>query len=146
MKTCLLDVNVLLALAWPHHVHHGTVHAWWETACPVRWATCTLTQLGFVRVSCNARFCPVPATPAKALDVLRRMIARPDHDFWAEIPAGLSDAAVSKRISESLGHGQVTDSYLAVLAGIRGGSLVTLDRALAAGYPDVAVLLSSAPA
>ena len=24
----LLDVNVLIALAWPNHVHHAAAHTW----------------------------------------------------------------------------------------------------------------------
>ena len=28
--TALLDVNVLIALAWPNHVHHAAARAWFE--------------------------------------------------------------------------------------------------------------------
>lgn len=30
----LLDVNVLVALAWPNHVHHEAVQAWFTETRP----------------------------------------------------------------------------------------------------------------
>ncbi|MBL8175293.1 MAG: hypothetical protein JNK48_11535 [Bryobacterales bacterium] len=45
----LLDVNVLLAIAWPNHqFHRAAVKA---VSARNRWATCALTQLGFIRLS-----------------------------------------------------------------------------------------------
>ena len=139
MKTCLIDVNVLLALAWPHHVHHNTVHQWWERAGLTQWATCLQTQLGFVRVSSNPRFAPTPATPGQAMKLLGQMTSRPDHRFWGEIQGALADPELLRALSGVATHGQVTDAYLAVLARRHGGQVATLDRSLAARYPDVAL-------
>ncbi len=47
----LLDVNVLLALAWPNHQFHAAAIA--ALSSRARWATCALTQLGFIRLSSN---------------------------------------------------------------------------------------------
>jgi predicted nucleic acid-binding protein len=41
-----------------------------------------------------------------------------------------------------LGHGHVTDAYLAQLARTNGAKIVTLDRGLAALHADVAQLVS----
>jgi len=142
MKTCLLDVNVLPAIAWPHHTHHGIVHQWWQSAGLTRWATSTQTQLGFIRVSCNSKFAPTPATPGLALELLNQMIERKDHEFWGEAPRGVDDLEVARRLSASLSHGHITDAYLAALAYCHGGQLATLDRSLVARHPDVAVLVS----
>jgi predicted nucleic acid-binding protein len=49
--TALLDINVLVALAWPNHVHHETALHWFEVNHTYGWATSPLTQSGFVRVS-----------------------------------------------------------------------------------------------
>jgi len=49
MPVSLLDVNVLLALAWPNHVHHPAAHRWFAENHREGWATCPLTQMGFVR-------------------------------------------------------------------------------------------------
>ena len=38
--TALLDVNVLIALAWPNHVHHVAARAWFEEHREEGWATC----------------------------------------------------------------------------------------------------------
>jgi predicted nucleic acid-binding protein len=48
----LLDVNVLLAMAWPNHQFHLAVVRRLESR-PNRWATCAITQLGFIRLSAN---------------------------------------------------------------------------------------------
>ena len=45
MSVSLLDVNVLLALAWPTHVHHLAAHRWFAENSGLGWATCPLTQL-----------------------------------------------------------------------------------------------------
>ena len=49
----LLDVNALLALAWPKHQFHDAILERLERRPAPRWATCALTQLGFVRLSSN---------------------------------------------------------------------------------------------
>ena len=52
----LPDVNVLIALAWPNHVHHHPARparSWFAANRSTGWATCPLTEAGFVRISCN---------------------------------------------------------------------------------------------
>jgi predicted nucleic acid-binding protein len=51
VSVCLLDVTVLLALAWQTHVHHPAAHRWFGENSGAGWATCSLTQLGFVRLA-----------------------------------------------------------------------------------------------
>jgi hypothetical protein len=143
MKICLLDVNVLLALAWPHHTHHDTVHRWWGTAGLTAWATCLQTQLGFVRVSCNPRFAPAPASPGRAARLLHQMTSRSDHQFWNEIPGAFADPDLLQALSSVATHGHITDAYLALLARRHDGRLATLDRSLVAQHADVALLVSA---
>lgn len=50
----LLDVNLLVALAWPNHVHHQAALGWFQRNQAAGWATCPLTESGFVRVSSNS--------------------------------------------------------------------------------------------
>ena len=40
----LLDVNVLIALIDPQHVHHERSHRWFQAHGGHGWATCPLTQ------------------------------------------------------------------------------------------------------
>jgi hypothetical protein len=130
MKTALLDLNVLLALAWPSHEHHEAAHAWRDARPAGRWATCPLTQVGFVRLSCNPALVDPVAAPAQAAELLRRMMAQPGHVFW---PDDL-DLAVELRWPPAWvkGHGLVTDAHLVLLAERHRGRLVTFDRPLAA--------------
>ena len=51
----LLDVNLLVALAWPGHVSFATVHRWFARHGDAGWATCPITQAGFVRVLFESR-------------------------------------------------------------------------------------------
>jgi hypothetical protein len=43
MTPYLLDINVLLALTDPMHVHHDVAHQWFAQTGRHRWATCPLT-------------------------------------------------------------------------------------------------------
>jgi predicted nucleic acid-binding protein len=47
-----LDLNVLIALAWPQHVHHERAHAWFATSTST-WMTTPITEAGFARLSTN---------------------------------------------------------------------------------------------
>ena len=60
----LLDVNVLLAIAWPNHQFHASAIA--AVSPQNRWATCALTQLGFIRLSSNPAAIPTAKSPHEA--------------------------------------------------------------------------------
>jgi predicted nucleic acid-binding protein len=70
----LLDVNVLIAMAWPTHRDHQKVHEWLARHARDGWATCPLTQTSFVRI----------LTPTDALTLLQANLAHPAHRFWAD--------------------------------------------------------------
>lgn len=138
MSVALLDVNSLLALAWPNHQFHGAAHAWFARDALRGWATCSLTQLGFVRLSANPAFTSCPVTPFDACRLLAQWTARPEHVFWGEQPA-----PQPPDFSRALGHQQVNDCYLLRLAEHHRGTLVTFDarlRALAADPAQLTVL------
>ena len=67
MNTALLDVNILTALLWPAHEHHDAAHRWFRARARGRWATCPLTQLGFVRIVSNPAFSREALSPAAAM-------------------------------------------------------------------------------
>jgi predicted nucleic acid-binding protein len=46
----LLDVNVLVAMLDPEHVHHEGAHAWFSEHRSTGWATCPITENGLVRI------------------------------------------------------------------------------------------------
>lgn len=128
MSCCLLDVNTLVALAWPNHVHHVQAVEWFVTHHTEGWATCPVTESGFVRVSSNPRATPEAKSPVAALLLLRRMIAQEGHQFWSDaISIAQSELIDPSRL---LGHRQVTDAHLLALAIHHGGRLVSFDRRL----------------
>ena len=134
MKTALLDVNVLLALAWPTHVHHMLAHRWFQEHARHGWATCPMTQTAFVRISSNAKIIDGAVTPQEALALLRQMVRQDDHHFWAD---DLNLAAATNGLFVRLGgHRQMTDAYLLALAMAKRGMLVTLDRGVSALVPQ----------
>ena len=45
----LLDVNALIALAWDSHIHHVAMREWFAANAADGWATCSITEGGFVR-------------------------------------------------------------------------------------------------
>jgi toxin-antitoxin system PIN domain toxin len=127
MLVALLDVNVLIALAWPNHVHHAAARRWFETSSSHGWATTPVTELGFVRISSNKNVIPGAATPGHALGVLGALCRLPGHEFWPD-DARLVDAPFP---TDRLGtHKQLTDVHLAALASLRKGRLVTFDRGI----------------
>ena len=80
----LPDVNVLVAMAWPNHVHHDRARRWFEESHRQGWATCPLTESGFVRVSSNRKVTPAARRPEEAIRLLRELTALAGHAFWTD--------------------------------------------------------------
>ena len=121
----LLDINVLLALLDSDHVDHRRAHDWLDDEIDAGWASCAITENGFVRIISQPRY-PSPVAPAEAIEVLGRACEDGSHEFW---PCELSllDAAVVDR-SRLHGPRQITDAYLIALATAHGGRFATFDR------------------
>jgi len=121
----LLDVNLLVALAWPNHIHHAPALRWFRENRGDGWATCPLTQSGFVRVSSNHSALPDAKSPHEAVLLLRRIVDLPGQVFWNDDVA-LANAEEFEP-SKLQGHRQVTDAHLVALAIRRNGCLATFD-------------------
>src|SRR5512142_1127024 len=107
----LLDVNALVALAWDSHVHHVQIRSWFAAHSVRGWATCPLTESGFVRVSSNPKVLPSPIGVEAACSVLASMRALPGHRFLVD------DVSITNAdVPALLGHRQVTDAHLLTLA------------------------------
>jgi uncharacterized protein len=127
MKPYLLDTNVLIALAWPNHVHHEEATDWFLRKAATGFRTCPITQTGFVRISSNPSFSRDAVAPAEGLALLDRITRLPGHGFW---PDDLTAAEACASRSPAT-HRQVTDGYLLALAIAHDGVLATLDRGIA---------------
>lgn len=130
----LLDVNVLVAMAWPTHSAHRKVQAWLRRNASEGWATCPLTQTAFVRILSNPAFSPHALAPSDAVTLLQAYVGHPAHSFWADDLSFLQALdALTQRLA---GHQQVTDAYLLGLAMHKKGKLATMDRAVLALLPQ----------
>lgn len=130
MTTHLLDTNLLIALLWPSHARHDLAVRWFVEHRARGWATCPITQAGFVRIVSNPAFSRDAVRPREAAAVLSVNTAAADHTFWPDdAPFAEASAFAGDQL---LGHQQVTDAYLLGLALRHGGALATLDEGVAA--------------
>ena len=115
----LLDVNALLAIQYRDHVHHTRVKAWISAMRVEPWqgvavfATCPITELGFLRVASGKAALSPSVDLARAdlhtLKSRQKMLFIPD-----DISARRLEAWVLKSP-------QTTDGYLLALAKTHGG-------------------------
>ena len=122
MKVALLDTNVLLAMAWPNHQHHRAAQSWFRAEARHGWATCALTEIGFIRLSSNRAYTPAPQSPQQAAELLSVFLTNQPHRFW-QSPSAASPGLYARAI----GHLQVNDAYLVEVARRNRGRLVTFD-------------------
>ncbi len=122
----LLDVNVLLALAWPNHQFHNAAAKWFLKNKAKKWSTCALTELAFIRLSSNPAFTEEFVNPATAAALLEKMKDK-NHVF---LDKERSPAKITWDKIHS--HKTVTDFYLLHLAVTHRVKLVTFDAGIAA--------------
>lgn len=125
----LLDVNVLIALVDPAHVHHDAVHDWFARVGAAAFATSPITENGLLRIVGHPKYPNSPGPPGVIAAALAAVRQLPGHAFWPD-SISLADRSLADP-SLLASHGQVTDSYLLALARANGGQLATMDRKLA---------------
>jgi len=139
--TFLLDINVLIALFDASHLNHDAAHEWFGSAGHLSWATCPITESGFVRVLSHPSYPSVQATPNDAADRLLAFAGQQGHVFWPDdisLLTGL-DAVSRTRL---VGSQQLTDFYLAALAQHHAGCLATFDGSLQRTLKGTALIKS----
>jgi toxin-antitoxin system PIN domain toxin len=124
----LLDVNMLVALFDPMHIHHEAAHEWFGHNRSRGWATCPLTENGFARVVSNPRYPGQGTSLRDAIARLAEIRQSADHFFWHDsVSVCEGDFFQAAYIQ---GHRQLTDIYLLGLAVANRGRLVTFDRTI----------------
>lgn len=124
--TCLLDINVLLAAVWKEHPQHRKAEQWLAGR---DLATCPISELGFLRIS------TLPKGPFRSDMSTARQLLQGFLDQWKprfvenDLPALNSMTANSD---------QVTDFYLADIAGKNQMKLATFDRRIS--HPAVEII------
>jgi predicted nucleic acid-binding protein len=122
----LLDVNVLLAVGYRWHDLHERANKWLtelQAADPsVHLATCSITELGFVRIASGKAGLAQNVAVAQA--DLKRMKQQ-------RLFTLLDDGLDANRLPEWVGNSkQVTDGHLLQLAAEHRATLATLDEAI----------------
>ncbi|MDO3647154.1 TA system VapC family ribonuclease toxin [Nocardia mangyaensis] len=127
MKRALLDVNVLLALLDQDHIHHLGARHWLEAEIEHGWASCAITENGFVRILSQPKY-PNAVSISEAMDLLGQATSTQHHEFWTCSVSLLDDKMIDR--SRLHDHRQLTDAYLLALATAEGGRFVTFDTAI----------------
>jgi uncharacterized protein len=126
--TYLLDVNALVALGFLNHEFHARVARWVQSSRPVQLASCSITELGFVRILSQA-----PAygfTVAQACTLLLRLKRARGAPLTF-----LSDAHDVSHLPDWVkAPKRITDGHLSQLAGAQGATLATLDENIPGSY------------
>jgi len=122
----LLDVNVLLAVAYRVHDLHERADRWLTDLLQmypsVRLATCSITELGFVRVACSKARLALNVSAAQ--DDLKRMKEQKRFAF-------LGDESGAERLPKWVEKSkQVTDGHLLQLATDHQATFATLDEGI----------------
>jgi uncharacterized protein len=126
MAVALLDINVLMALAWPTHIHHDAAHRWFAANRATGWATCPHTELAFLRLSIQPAVVKTVISFAEAMRALTTSLATPEHEFWPlDFPVSGIQSEIRARL---IGHHQLADGLLLELAIRRCGKFATFDR------------------
>jgi hypothetical protein len=125
----LLDVNVLIALVDPAHVHHDRAHDWFARVGSLSFASCPITENGLIRIVGHPKYPHSPGTPASVVPALVAIRALQGHRFWPDSISVADPTALHASLLSS--HTRVTDGYLLALARANQGQLATLDHKLA---------------
>lgn len=117
-KVVLPDVNLLLAYGWRSHANHMECRTWLDSL--PKFATCAITELGFLRVSMSPAY---RASYENAMKVLAELTSRRSATFLAcNLPTTLMPRVSSYK--------DTTDCYLVELAHMSAYQFATLDEGI----------------
>lgn len=122
----LLDVDVLVALFDPAHLHHDAAHEWFGAQRADGWATCPITENGFVRVVSHPEYPGRRSTVDDAIERLCTFTGGDDaHHFWPDSTSIRRRSRLDAALLD--GSEAVRGTYLLLLAVEHEGRLVTFD-------------------
>lgn len=124
-RAVLLDVNILIALMDPSHIHHIVAHDWFADNRGRGWATSPITENGLVRVLSNPKYGGNSDRPAGIAGRLAAMCSTDDHLTWPD-SVSLRDTGLFNL--SALSHRAIGDVYLLGLAHTNHGVFATFDR------------------
>jgi predicted nucleic acid-binding protein len=113
---------VLLALFDPAHEHFERAHAWYGGN--KSWASCPITENGFIRIASSAAYPGLVGSPQSLADSLADFKQNSDHCFWPD-SLTLTDPAIFRLAKITPKH--LTDLYLLGLAVENQARFATFD-------------------
>src|SRR5229473_422017 len=124
----LLDVSSLVAYGFRQHDLHNRAGAWIRSRKGDRFLTCSITELGFVRVLGNVR--------AYGMDVAHARSLLMELKAWKTLPLEFiedgNDISSLPRWAKS--PAQTTDGHLVQLASANSAVLATLDEGIPGAF------------
>ena len=124
----LLDVNALVALGFINHEFHARVASWVQPRNSPQLASCSITELGFLRVLAQAPAYGFTVAQARTL-LLRLKQGRTSCLTFIPDEHDVSHLPVWVRAPK-----QITDGHLSNLASAKGAILATLDESIPGSY------------
>ncbi len=124
----LLDVSSLVAYGFRQHGLHNRAGAWIRSRKGDHFLTCSITELGFVRVLGNVRTYGMDVAHARSL----LMELKAWKDFPLEFIRDGNDISSLPRWVKS--PAQTTDGHLVQLASANGAILATLDEGIPGAF------------
>lgn len=124
----LLDVNALIALGFREHEFHARMSNWVASREAPLLATCSITELGFLRVLANASPYGVDIEDAKAILGALKIAMPPKFEFVTDHIDALS---LPRWVS---GPRQITDGHLVNIASANRMLLATFDSRIPGAY------------
>lgn len=121
----LLDVNVVVALLDPEHIHNK-IAARWLAGSKGLWGTCAFSEAGFLRLATHTLAGAVKLD--RAIQSLQTLYEHPRFRFWP-IDSGWW-ALAAPFFVRMYGPKQINDAYLLGLAVKQNGVLVTFDKGI----------------
>jgi uncharacterized protein len=124
----LLDVNALIAYGFGRHDFHDRAGAWIRSRRGGHFLTCSITELGFVRVLGNVRSYGMNVATARSLLMELKAWRTSPLEF---ITDGNDIASLPKWAKSPA---QATDGHLLQLAIANGAVLATLDEGIPGAF------------
>jgi predicted nucleic acid-binding protein len=124
----LFDVNALLAFGFLQHEFSNRVAAWIDSQPSLTVATCSITEMGFLRILSGTQRYGVTVEDAKSLLAALKLGKRPRLIFIED------DQDLLQIPSWVIATKQVTDGHLLQLASTRSMQLATLDERIPGAY------------
>jgi uncharacterized protein len=124
----LLDVSALVALGFMNHEFHDRLASWIQSQNSLSLASCSITELGFVRVLAQAPAYGFTVTQARMLLLRLKQVRTlplvfiPDEHDVSQLPSWVRTPR------------QITDGHLSKLATANGSVLATLDVNIPGSY------------